>query len=145
VEKLKPKYVYGKEINFKPQYEAPKIPACSETSTIVPYNLTAYKANCHCGAVTYTVYIPSLTDHEVMSCNCSICSLNGYLFVYPLRHEVIFHSGYDHLSTYAFGTKMVSHKFCPTCGSSVMIDCNGYGHAGLDKLSMNVRKVNIWV
>jgi hypothetical protein len=39
---------------------------------------------------------------------------------------------------------VVSHKFCPTCGSSVMIDCNGIAPFGVDPLSINVRTVHFW-
>ena len=81
--------------------------------------LTAYAANCHCGAVRLTVNIPSLTDHKVMSCNCSLCTRNGYLNVYAERKDVIFHSGADNLSTYPI-QNMNAHKFCSTCGSSMI-------------------------
>jgi len=107
------------------------------TIAAVP-NLTHYKANCHCGTVTYTVNIPSLTDQKVISCTCSICSVNGYLNVHAERQEVIFRSGYDHLKTYAFGKMRMWHKFCPTCGSSVMVDLNGIVPYGIDLVAMNV-------
>lgn len=128
----------GKEI--QPEYKAPQIPSIPDSS-LARSKLTPYKANCHCGAVTYIVHIPSLTEHEVIACNCSICHANGYLFVYPERQEVTFHSGHDHLRTYQFGSKMVSHKFCPTCGSSLMIDLNGRAPFGVDPLSMNVSAI----
>lgn len=83
--------------------------------------LVSYDAKCHCGATTYTVSIPSLEHHEVALCNCSICTTNGYLLVYPDRQDVVFHSGEDQLKTYSFGRHMVDHEFCPTCGSSVFI------------------------
>lgn len=41
-----------------------------------------YRGNCHCGAVRYTLRSPDLTSIDVIECNCSICSRNGYLFVY---------------------------------------------------------------
>lgn len=41
--------------------------------------------------------------------------------VYPKRDNVVFHSGYDDLVSYAFGDSF-DHKFCPTCGSSVMAE-----------------------
>ncbi|KZP24973.1 hypothetical protein FIBSPDRAFT_734698, partial [Athelia psychrophila] len=93
-----------------------------------------YPANCHCGAFTYTVRIPSLSNHEVLRCTCSICVVNGYLMVYPKRPDVIFHTGHESLKSYTFGTKKGLHKFCPTCGSSVLIDFQGS-----DQLCINVR------
>ncbi|SLM39920.1 Mss4-like [Lasallia pustulata] len=82
----------------------------------------SYEAKCHCGAVTYTVKIPSLAHHPVTLCNCSICSTNGYLLVYPDRKDIDFHSGYDQLKSYSFGRQTADHKFCPTCGSSLLIE-----------------------
>ena len=81
----------------------------------------SYDAKCHCGAVTYTVKIPSLEKLEVTLCNCSICTSHGYLLVYPDAEDVVFHSGYDQLKSYSFGRQMVDHRFCPTCGSSVLV------------------------
>jgi len=81
--------------------------------------LTSYAANCHCGAVKFTVKIPSLTDHKVMSCNCSQCTRNGYLMIYPERKNVVFHSGYDNLIPHPVLHRNV-HKFCATCGSSIL-------------------------
>jgi hypothetical protein len=85
--------------------------------------LNTYDGNCHCGLVRYTATLPeSLYTIEVTSCNCSICLRNGLLSVYPLREDVIFHSGRDQLKEYRFGTKTIPHYFCPNCGSSIMID-----------------------
>jgi len=132
---LKHRYINGKAM--KPGYKAPTITSGFDPSitSASGSELTPYNANCHCGAVTYTVLVPSLADHKVTSCNCSICSRNGYLSVYPKRTDVIFHTGYDRLSTYSFGSKTVVHRFCPTCGSSILVD----GAEGSDQLAMNVR------
>jgi len=139
--------IYAKELELneidgkqaKPEYKEPKITVESEPQ-LSASGLTPYNANCHCGQLTYTVYIQSLTDHIVSSCNCSICTRNGYLCVYPERQDIIFHTGYDRLSTYSFGTMTATHKFCPTCGSSVLADFNGkLSLGGVDQLAMNVR------
>lgn len=82
-------------------------------------DLIAYNANCHCGAVTLTVRIPSLSALEVFSCNCSICTRNGYLMVYPERKNVVFHTGLDNMTDFRFGKQVGVHRFCKTCGSSV--------------------------
>jgi hypothetical protein len=135
-----------KDLNGKmmqPIYKAPQIattPDQLSTPSAVS-EFERYNANCHCGTVTYAIHIPSLSDHQVNSCNCSICSLNSYLLVYPERQDVVFYSGYNHLSDYAFGRKMVSHKFCPTCGSSIMIDCNGFAPVGIDVVAINVNHI----
>ncbi|KAK8135906.1 hypothetical protein PG984_003846 [Apiospora sp. TS-2023a] len=84
--------------------------------------LQTYNANCHCGAVRFSVSVPDLTTTKIVQCNCSICTKNGYLFVYPKRQDVVYHSGEQHLSSYRFGDKKKPHKFCPSCGTSVLID-----------------------
>jgi len=96
---------------------------------------TSYDANCHCGAVRYTVTTHSLDTQKVARCNSSICTKNGYLLVYPARRDVVFHQGYDQLKSYQFGNKNVEHKFCPTCGSSVLIEVQSDQH---DFFAMNV-------
>lgn len=101
---------------------------------------TSYDANCHCGAVKFTVKIPSLKDHKVMSCNCSLCIRNGYLMIYPKRKDVIFHSGYDSLTSYPV-LNMNFHTFCPTCGSSIMADAMD-DVPGDDRLAINVSEVD---
>jgi hypothetical protein len=140
--------LHYQDVRGKEEYKALEI-AENPDSSSVPLefsNLTSYKANCHCGTVTYTVHTPPLTDLKVLDCNCSICRINGYHFIYPQRWEVIFHSGYDHLNIYEFYTKTASHKFCRTCGSSIMMDCKGLGPAilGVDPLAMNVISSYFW-
>lgn len=138
MEELKLNETSGKQA--KPEYQQPKVVSSgSEPSHMSASNLTPYNANCHCGDVTYTVYTQSLAAHEVNSCNCSICTRDGFLAVFPERQEVVFHTGYDQLLTYAFGNKLITHKFCATCGSSVMSDFNGkISLGGVDQLAMNV-------
>jgi hypothetical protein len=55
-----------------------------------------YKASCHCGAFNYTVTAsPPLNDPSatVIECNCSICTSNGYLFIYVPDDRVVFSKG----------------------------------------------------
>ena len=126
----------------KPEYDIGKPTGSADSVTATESELVSYPANCHCGAVRYTVPIPSLEEHLVNMCNCSICTHNGYLLVYPPHQKVIFHSGYDHLRLYFFGTKTRAHKFCPTCGSSILIDFSGTGR---DDIAINVSANNIAV
>ncbi|KAG9029672.1 hypothetical protein FRB95_005013 [Tulasnella sp. JGI-2019a] len=85
-----------------------------------------YKGNCHCGALQYTVVLPRSLEAKpawVVSCNCSICTRNGYLLVYPLVKDVTFTKGsLEDTKGYEFGNKRASHRFCPNCGSSVFVD-----------------------
>jgi hypothetical protein len=60
--------------------------------------------------------------------------------VYPERKHVTFHTGYDDMHAYEFGGKEMTHKFCPVCGSSVLIDFQGRPgvRGGGDRLGINV-------
>lgn len=75
-----------------------------------------------------------------MSCNCSICSRNGYLLVYPERSRVHIKSGEEALKDYSFGVRRNLHKFCGKCGSSVFFDprMKEFGEAPPDLLGINV-------
>ena len=101
-----------------------------------------YEGSCHCCAVTYSIKMsPPFPAHPVNSCDCSICTTHGYLFVYVNRHDLIYKSGEDQLKTYQFGPKMAFHKFCGTCGSSVISDPGAYFEKGYiveDILAINV-------
>ncbi|KZM27245.1 carbon-sulfur lyase [Ascochyta rabiei] len=70
-----------------------------------------YKASCHCGAFAYNVTTASLDNAstEVVRCNCSICTRNGYLLIYVPNDQ-----------SYTFASHKVAHYFCSTCGSSCM-------------------------
>ena len=81
-----------------------------------------YHANCHCANIRYKVQLPPLETLEIMNCNCSICSKNGYMNVYPNRRDIVFVSGEDTMKGYQFGNEKSTHQFCPMCGSSLFID-----------------------
>jgi hypothetical protein len=105
-----------------------------------------YNALCHCGTVQYTVTLsPPLTEQKVVECNCSICSRNGYLLVYPLREHVVVKSGEEALKSYSFGIKRNYHKFCGRCGSSVFFDprMSEFGESP-DLLGVNVSSSVVW-
>ncbi|CAN8101965.1 unnamed protein product [Discula destructiva] len=85
---------------------------------------SSHEANCHCGTVRVTFKIsPPLESYPVVSCNCSMCQRNGYMFVYPAKENTTIESGpAESLGCYSFGHKIISHKFCKTCGSSVFFE-----------------------
>jgi hypothetical protein len=89
---------------------------------MAPNETQVYKANCHCGQVRMSVILPDLLTTRVNRCNCSICTRNGYLLVYPKREHVSFLCGEDKLSAYRFGNRRKPHMFCPHCGTSIFID-----------------------
>jgi len=75
---------------------------------------------------------------STLSCNCSICAHNGYLLVHVTKDDLeITRGSMDDLKSYTFGKKMVTHRFCGTCGSSLFIDA-------LDKfgiIAVNIRNL----
>ncbi|KAJ7250660.1 Mss4-like protein, partial [Mycena rebaudengoi] len=88
--------------------------------------LVTYRGNCHCGAFEFLVQLPTL--ERVHGCDCSICSrarlylyLNAYLWVRPaLNAHFTIEKGESALKGYEFGNVKTTHKFCTTCGTSVM-------------------------
>lgn len=106
-----------------------------------PKNEVTYPASCHCGKSRFTITIPSLDTTTVTSCNCSICQINGYLNVYPLRKNVSFQSPYEELGSYAFASQTLVHKFCRTCGTSLLIDFGRAEEEGVrEHYAVNVQK-----
>lgn len=94
-----------------------------ELSSFDPSNARTYNALCHCGTVQYTVTLSlPLEQQKIVECNCSICTRNGYLLVYPYREQVKITSGHEALKTYTFGPKINLHQFCGRCGSAVFFD-----------------------
>ncbi|KAJ7064921.1 Mss4-like protein [Mycena amicta] len=71
-----------------------------------------YRGHCHCAGVSYTLQIPPI--ERTKSCNCSICSRNGVLWIYPPVSAVTILSDAS-IVDYTFGPKQVVHGFCATC------------------------------
>jgi len=70
--------------------------------------------SCHCQRVAFRVQGPV---EAVVVCNCSICTLKGFLhfIVPPERFELV--RGKDELTTYTFNTGVAKHTFCRHCGT----------------------------
>ncbi|KAK6996555.1 GFA domain-containing protein [Favolaschia claudopus] len=94
--------------------------------------LVDYRGNCHCGAFKFTFKAPELK--KTFACNCSICYKIGYLWCAPPKeHFVIVKGDEKDLKSYEFGNRTITHKFCPTCGISVMCRTSD------GKLGLNLR------
>lgn len=76
--------------------------------------MTTHKGGCHCGQVRFEVEAPA--DLQVSDCNCSICSMVGYLHLIVPRSRFRLIKGEDHLTTYEFNTRVAKHYFCLRCG-----------------------------
>ena len=77
-------------------------------------NVTTHTGGCHCGAVKYE--IEAANNVTVQACNCSICSMVGFVHLIVPEAKFTLLSGADNLSLYQFNTGVAKHYFCKTCG-----------------------------
>jgi len=77
--------------------------------------MTEVSGGCHCGAVRFTAKMPDPPVHA-LDCNCSICSMTGFLHVMVPHEDFELVTGRDSLATYRFGTGAAEHLFCSNCG-----------------------------
>ena len=75
---------------------------------------TIHKGGCHCGAVSFEVHAPA--DMEALRCNCSICTMTGFVHLIVPKDAFELISGQDQLTDYRFNTGTAKHLFCRTCG-----------------------------
>lgn len=73
-----------------------------------------WSGGCHCGCVRFEVTVEGLM--ELSHCNCSICSMTGYVHLIVHKEQFRLLSGREHLSTYRFNTGVAEHTFCSVCG-----------------------------
>ena len=73
-----------------------------------------HKGSCHCGAVQIEVEAPEVIN--VLDCNCSICSMTGYLHLIVSKSRLRLIQGEGNLTVYTFNTGVANHTFCKTCG-----------------------------
>jgi hypothetical protein len=73
-----------------------------------------HRGSCHCGRVEFEVRAPA--DIEATQCNCSICTMTGFLHLIVGRDAFRLIRGEDDLATYTFNTGVAQHHFCRHCG-----------------------------
>jgi hypothetical protein len=73
-----------------------------------------YHGSCHCGAIRFEVEAPEAL--EVEDCNCSICSMAGYLHLIVPRSKFRLVAGDEAITTYRFNSGIAQHTFCKVCG-----------------------------
>jgi hypothetical protein len=73
-----------------------------------------HRGGCHCGAVAFEVDAPA--DLEVLECNCSICTMTGFLHLIVPAKRFRLQRGDDALVSYTFNTAVARHLFCRQCG-----------------------------
>ena len=70
---------------------------------------------CHCGAVRFSASMPD-PPVPALACNCSICSVTGFLHVMVPHDRFELLTGRDSLTSYRFGSGAADHLFCSNCG-----------------------------
>lgn len=76
--------------------------------------MVEHTGGCHCGRVRFRITAPA--DVTVLDCNCSICTMLGYLHLIVPRSRFELEQGEDVLTTYTFNTGVAQHYFCSVCG-----------------------------
>lgn len=92
------------------------------------------KGGCHCGRIAFDVE-GEIT--QVIECNCSICTRKGSLLWFVPRQRLRLRTAEEHLNTYRFGKRAISHRFCPACGIHPFAE--GVDPAGNQIAAVNVR------
>lgn len=75
---------------------------------------TTHFGGCHCRRVRFEVDAPA--SPELLDCNCSICTMAGYLHLIVPATRFRLLSGADELTEYTFNTGAAKHRFCRHCG-----------------------------
>ena len=73
-----------------------------------------HAGGCHCGRVRFEVDAPA--HLELSDCNCSICSMTGYLHLKVPTSAFRLLQGEEALTEYRFNTGVAKHLFCRYCG-----------------------------
>jgi hypothetical protein len=95
-------------------------------------DLPTWEGGCHCGRVRFRV---SGDLSGVSYCNCSICTMKGFLHLIVPPEQFALLSGADDLATYQFNTGAARHLFCRHCG----IHSFYVPRSDPDKIDVNVR------
>lgn len=98
--------------------------------------MVTHSGGCHCGRVRFEVLAPA--NIEAADCNCSICSMSGYLHLIVPAERFRLIGGRDALTTYAFNTRVARHYFCATCGIKSFYVPRSHP----DGISVNVRCID---
>ncbi|MHB8530628.1 MAG: GFA family protein [Caulobacteraceae bacterium] len=72
------------------------------------------QGGCHCRAVRFEVLLAETV--EAQDCNCSICSMTGFIHIIVPESRFRIVAGGEALSSYSFNTHAARHLFCRTCG-----------------------------
>jgi hypothetical protein len=94
---------------------------------------------CHCGLVRFEAEVGE-EPLEVLDCNCSICSMTGYLHLIVPDTRFRLLEGQGETTTYRFGTGRARHIFCAQCGIKSFYRPRSHP----DGISISLRCVDGW-
>lgn len=70
---------------------------------------------CHCGAIRFEAVVTG-PPVQALDCNCSICSMTGFLHIIVPHQQFVLITGRERLASYRFGAGRAEHLFCNHCG-----------------------------
>lgn len=97
------------------------------------------EGGCHCELVRFEAEIADGTV-EVLDCDCSICSMTGYLHLIIPESDFRQTEGRRDVSTYRFGSGQARHLFCTQCGIKSFYKPRSHP----DGISINLRCIDGW-
>ncbi|KAL6791288.1 Mss4-like protein [Trichoderma sp. SZMC 28013] len=103
-----------------------------------------YTGSCHCGAVTVAISckpLDELNEGVVVVCNCSICTRNAYIWLFPRPENVVLSGSDDAIGRYTFADGLTSKTFCRTCGINMTNLRNQLSRDEVRALSKHSRQV----
>ncbi len=77
-------------------------------------DVITHKGGCHCGKVRFEV--DALAEIDATKCNCSICSMTGFLHLFVGQDHFRLLTDKADITTYTFNTHTAKHMFCRHCG-----------------------------
>jgi len=99
--------------------------------------MTTHHGGCHCGSVRFEVDAPR--DIKATRCNCSICTMCGFLHLFVSHKNFRLLAGENSLTTYTFNTGVAQHSFCRHCGIKAFYVPRSHP----DGLSVNVNCLDV--
>lgn len=97
------------------------------------------EGGCHCGLVRFEAMVDD-GPLEVLDCNCSICSMTGYLHLIVPDSRFRLIEGQRDTTTYRFGSGRARHIFCSQCGIKSFYRPRSHP----DGISISLRCVDGW-
>ncbi len=98
---------------------------------------TTHTGGCHCGQVRYAV---TLDLTQAISCNCSICTKQGFIWAFAPIGQFRLDSGDGMLTEYTFNKHVIRHQFCRHCGTESF--ARGKAPDGSEVAAINVRCID---